>query len=347
MLRQIDHRQIRHGAERGEHQRAQQGREQHRCIELLSPGARGARRAQTSRFRVSHDEARVWPVKPERDVTSARRCSDGCEAGFPEIEGALSEIREAASSRRASADFPGPGRRSAAHHRNFAAGNVDSTTALVDAASGNNPRSAVSTNGVDFWFAGASGGVRYTTLGSSTSSQLSTTVANLRQVQIFGSQLFVFDSSGSAVRLGAVGAGVPMVSGQTIVNLPGISAGTGSPYGFFFADLDVATSGLDTLYIADDSIGLSKYSLVAGVWTSNGSIGSSADAYRGLTGIVLGQSVTLFATRKGGSAAAGGGELVSLVDASGYNGAFSSAPSILATSSVNTAFRGVALAAKP
>jgi hypothetical protein len=147
--------------------------------------------------------------------------------------------------------------------------------------------------------------------------------------------------------LGAVGAGVPMVAGQTIGNLPGISAGTGSPYGFFFADLDAGTSGLDTLYVADDSIGLSKYSLVAGIWTSNGSVGSSADAYRGLTGIVLGQSVSLFATRKGGSAAAGGGELVSVLDSSGYNPAVSLAPSILAISSTNTAFRGVALAAKP
>lgn len=228
-----------------------------------------------------------------------------------------------------------------------AAGNVDTTTALPDAASGSNPRSAASTNGLDFWFAGAAGGARYVTLGSSSSVQLSTTVVNLRQLQIFGSQLFVSDSSGSAVRLGAVGAGVPMVAGQTIVNLPGIPAASGSPYGFFFADLDAGTPGLDTLYVADDSLGLTKYSLVAGTWTSNGTLGSASDAYRGLTGVVSGQSVSLFATRKGGSAAVGGGELVSVVDSSGYNQTLSAAASLLATSGSNTAYRGVALAPRP
>jgi hypothetical protein len=200
---------------------------------------------------------------------------------------------------------------------------------------------------MDLWFAGASGGVRYTTLGSVSSLQLSTTVANMRQVQIFGAQLFVDDSSGSAVRLGAVGTGVPTVAGQTIVNLPGIPAATGSPYGFFFADLDAGTAGLDTLYVADDSLGLTKYSLIAGVWTSNGTVGAASDAYRGLTGLVSGQSVGLFATRKGGSGATGGGELVSIVDSSGFNAAFSATPSLLATSGANTAFRGVALAPRP
>ena len=36
--------------------------------------------------------------------------------------------------------------------------------------------------------------------------------------------------------------------------------------------------------------------------------------------------------------------LVSLVDASGYNGAFAGTPTVLATAAANTAFRGVALA---
>ncbi len=52
--------------------------------------------------------------------------------------------------------------------------------------------------------------------------------------------------------------------------------------------------------------------------------------------------MTLFATRKGGSAAAGGGELVSIVDTSGYNGAFAATPVLLSTATANTAFRGVA-----
>jgi hypothetical protein len=170
---------------------------------------------------------------------------------------------------------------------------------------------------------------------------------NLRQIAIFGSQLFVSDSSGSAVRLGSVGSGLPTIAGQTISNLPGIPASTGSPYGFFFADLDPNTPGLDVVYIADDSAGVTKYALLGGVWTAEGTLGTASDAYRGLTGVVSGTSVTLYATRKGGSTATGGGELVSFTDASGFTGALSATPALLATAATNTAFRGVALAATP
>jgi len=228
-----------------------------------------------------------------------------------------------------------------------ASGTVDTTTALTDAATGNNPRSAASADGVGLWLTGGSGGIRYATLGGSSSLQLSTTVVNLRQVNIFGGQLFVSDASGSAVRLGAVGVGLPTTSGQTITNLPGLPTSTGSPYGFFLADLDANTPGLDVAYVADDGVGLIKYSLVGGTWTSNGAIGTAADAYRGLTGVAAGSTVALFATRKGGSTATGGGELVQLVDASGFNGALAGSPGLLASAANNTAFRGVALAPQP
>jgi predicted extracellular nuclease len=223
-------------------------------------------------------------------------------------------------------------------------GTIDTTTALTDFATGNNPRSAASSNGTDLWVGGAAGGVRYTTLGSSTSTQLSTTVTNIRQVNLFVGQLYASDSSGSTVRLGTVGSGEPTTSGQTITNLPGFPT-SGSPYAFFFADLSAAVPGVDTLYVAsDDAAALTKYSLVNGSWTSNGTVGTSTDAYRGLTATVSGTTVTLFATRKGGSGSAGGGELVTLTDSSGYNGAFSGTPTLLATAAANESFRGVALA---
>jgi hypothetical protein len=228
-----------------------------------------------------------------------------------------------------------------------AAGNVDTTTALTDAASGSNPRSVASPNGLDLWFTGAAGGVRYALFGATTSVQLSTTVVNLRQAGIFGGQLYVSDASGSVVRLGAVGTGLPTTAGQTITNVPGFPASTGSPYGFFFADLDPATPGLDVVYVADDSAGVLKFSLVAGTWTANGVVGAAADAYRGLTGVVSGSTVTLFATRRGGSSATGGGELATLVDGSGYNAAITGTPVLLSTAAANTALRGIALAPAP
>jgi len=226
-------------------------------------------------------------------------------------------------------------------------GNVDTSTDLTDFASGNNPRSATSTNGTDLWVAGGAGGIRYTTLGASTSTQLSTTVSNVRQVSVFDGQLYTSTGSGSTVRIGAVGTGVPTTAGQTITNLTAFPTG-GSPYAYHFADLSTSVAGLDTLYVADDgAAALTKYSLVSGSWTSNGTIGVDADDYRGLTGFTTAGGVQLFATRKGGSVAAGGGELVALLDASGYNGSFSGTPTLLATAATNTAFRGIALAPVP
>jgi hypothetical protein len=225
-----------------------------------------------------------------------------------------------------------------------AAGNVDTTTALTD-ANGGNPRSVASSDGVNLWLSTSNTGVHYTTLGTTSSVQLSTTVTNIRAIGIFGGQLYNSDASGSAVRLGAVGAGLPTTSGQTIVNLPGFATTGGSPYAFFFADLDGTVAGVDTLYVADDGSGLQKYSLVSGSWVASGIVGTSADSYRGVTGVVNGGSVTLYAIRKASST--GGGELVQLVDSSGYNASISATPSVLATAAASTAFRGVALAPTP
>ncbi|HZH35445.1 MAG TPA: VCBS repeat-containing protein [Pyrinomonadaceae bacterium] len=231
-------------------------------------------------------------------------------------------------------------------------GVIDTSTAITDTFSGANIRSATSTNGTDFWAVGSSNGVRYLTLGSSTTTQINTggtPPTNLRQVNIFDNQLYVSHDTtvGATTIVSAVGTGVPTTTGQTVNSLPGvpIAADTGAnAYAFFFADLSAAVPGVDTLYIADEETGLRKFSLVSGTWTSNGAIGVNADDYRGVTGVVSGTSVTLYATRKGGSGATGGGELVSLVDASGYNGTITGEPTLLATAALNTAFRGVALA---
>jgi len=229
-----------------------------------------------------------------------------------------------------------------------------SQTNFTDFASGNNPRSAVTTNGTDLWMAGGAGGVRYGTSSGTTSTQLSTTVANIRDVKIINNQLFVSDSSGTAVRLGAVGTGVPTTSGQTISNLSGFPTSTGSPYSFFFADLSSTVAGLDTLYVADDAAGIQKYSLVGTSWALTGT--ATASGVRGLTGIVSGGNVQLFGTT-GSSGAAGTGALYSLLDGSGYNATLSGAAATLATNATlqaalggagsSYAFRGIAFAPIP
>ncbi|MBX3432073.1 MAG: hypothetical protein KF847_01870 [Pirellulales bacterium] len=230
-----------------------------------------------------------------------------------------------------------------------------------DYVSAGSPRSAA-LNGSNVYLTGANGGVKYADLSTltagstdNTTTAISTTVTNLRALEIFGGQLYVSTGSGSTTRIGAVGAGLPVTTGESIVPLAGLpifqSNGTTStsPYGFFLADLNSSIEGYDTLYVADDStgasatpvVGVGKYSLVDGSWVSNGYVGAAGEGYRGLTASVSGSSVTLFATRRGGSTGAGGGELVSIVDATGYNGAFSAEPTLLATAATNTAFRGI------
>src|SRR5207237_5167082 len=163
-------------------------------------------------------------------------------------------------------------------------GNVDTTTALTAAISGGNPRGATSTNGTDLWISGTSsgGGVRYAALGATTSTSLSTTPTNLRALGVYNGQLYVSSQSG-AFRLATVGTGTPTTSGQTITNLPGFPTATGSPYAFFFADLNAGVAGVDTVYVADDGGTIQKYSLVSGSWTANGTIALSN--VRGITGV--------------------------------------------------------------
>jgi len=230
-------------------------------------------------------------------------------------------------------------------------GRIDVETGATDTStsttsfSGTSIRSAASTNGTDVWMTGGNNGVRHNTLGGSgagTHVSSASTTTNLRQLNIFDGQLYVSTGAGSSFRIGAVGAGTPTTSGHTITNLNGIST-SGSPYSFFFADLDASVAGVDTLYVAyDDGFGgVRKFSLVAGVWEHIGTVGTDADDFRGLTGFVSGSTVTLYATRKGGTGSSGGGELVTLTDSSGYNGTLSGSFSLLASAANQTAFRGV------
>jgi hypothetical protein len=223
----------------------------------------------------------------------------------------------------------------------------------------NNIRSAASTNGSDVWVSGSAGGsglggVFYLSFGGTGVTQLSTTFTTARQLEIFDGQLYASSTKTSYCGVSTVGTGLPMTTGQTVTRLTGLTDTSNlSDYAFFMADLDANVAGLDTLYIADDDAtygGLNKYSLIGGTWTWNGEVGSAANTYRGLTGVVSGNSVTLYATRKGGDGKSGGGELVTVTDTSGYNGTFSNdhySVTELAKAADYTAFRGVAFVPVP
>jgi hypothetical protein len=218
-------------------------------------------------------------------------------------------------------------------------GSIDTTTRLTNAGNANF-RSVASTDGIDLWVTSISSGVSHTTLGSSLVTPLSATVTDIRVVGIADGQLYVSSSAGSTVRLGAVGTGVPTTGGQVIANLPGLPSSTGSPYAFFLADLSPVVPGLDTVYLADNTIGVQKYSLSGGSWALRGTVGAAGDAIRGLTGMVDGGTVSLFAT-------GGANRLLAMTDTSGYDGSFAGGVTTLAMAGANTAFRGVALLPVP
>lgn len=220
-------------------------------------------------------------------------------------------------------------------------GSIDTSTALGDAHSGGSIRSAVSYDGTQFWTAGAgsgtSPGVRYATLGGTTSTQLSTSVTNVRHVNIYGEQLYVSSASGTFQGVSAVGTGLPTTSGETITLLPGFPTATGpSSYDFFFADAD-------TLYVADDRTngngGLQKWVQSAGTWTLLYTLAPAANVgCRSVTGTVEGGLVTLYATTTQTSA----NSLVTVLDA-GAGSPFTT----LVAAPANTAFRGVQFVRTP
>ena len=222
------------------------------------------------------------------------------------------------------------------------AGNVDTSTTLSNFASGNNIRGAITTDGTNLWVTGGNSGVGYTTLGATTATGIDPSgEQNLRGISIVDGQLYV--SSQKSLRVATVGDGVPMTPDQTLTNLPPNVPDTGSmqtPNAFFFADVSPTVPGADTLYVTDDTAGqILKFSLDAGSWDFDGTI--DAGLVRGLTGVVSGSTVTLYATTSGTDGESG--TLYKYVDTSGFGGfTFDTAATIVSAPS-NEAFRGVAM----
>jgi hypothetical protein len=223
-----------------------------------------------------------------------------------------------------------------------AAGEVDTTTALTDFANENNPRSATSSDGTSIWVGGAAGGVRHTTLGSSTSTGLNETDKNVRAVSIFNGQLYASadPTKAGALTIATVGSGLPTTATQTIANLP-FSTVPKQPYGYAFLTLGLGSTP-DTLYVADNEAGaVVKFGLSEGKWVRDGSV-----AVSGVTGLTANDAsgvVTIFAT-SGGLEGKGPGSLWKITDTSGLGGTLSGGASEIAKTPANESLRGVAFA---
>jgi uncharacterized repeat protein (TIGR01451 family) len=220
------------------------------------------------------------------------------------------------------------------------AATIDLTSSYIDSSGAGNIRSATSLDGTRFWASGSTQGIRTVALGGSGAATIvSTTNTNTRQIHIFNNQLYIGAGAG-AVRLGAVGTGTPITTGNTMTSLPGFpTAAPTAVNGYLFADLDAGVAGVDTVYVADEGNNvISKWCLVAGTWTARGT--TALATARGLAGTVSGSTVTLFAV--GGGA---GTPIVTITDSTGYNVNLSgSVTTIVASAGTNKAFRGLAMA---
>ena len=226
-------------------------------------------------------------------------------------------------------------------------GSVDTRTALTDFASGNNPRGAV-TDGSGFWAVGGAGGVRYAILGQTTSTEVSTSITNLRQIDVVGGNLIVSHASSTALgRLSQVGTGLPTTTGQVMTTVSGFPTasplGVPSFFGFLFVDLDASIGGVDTAYLADDGgDNVQKWSLVGGTWTFNGSVNTILAPAgpltnpRSLTGrLIPGLGVAIVTVADASAIVVG-------IDQAGYNLAPQLALQTAVTAGPNKAFRGLA-----
>jgi hypothetical protein len=222
-------------------------------------------------------------------------------------------------------------------------------------------RSAVSLDGNELWASGFStdtpntGGVWF--FGAADAQLVAgTKTIGGRDLRIAGGQLY---GESSQPNFGTIGTGTPESGTQTLTTLQGLPAAVtksgASPWGFVFFDLIPAVPGVDTLYVADDRSsgggGVTKFvaSLTdAGtlswtpMWNQMGTAGDGgAVGFRGLAGYATGTTVTLMATT--GEAMDANDQLAVIVD----TGSPTPTLTMLATSSTNEVFRGVAIPPHP
>lgn len=170
-------------------------------------------------------------------------------------------------------------------------GTLDTTTHMdATLASGSDIRACVSNTGSEFWVSTGDKSVIYLpTFGATQAgTQLSTTVSNLRDVAIFGGNLYINSASGSFHGAAQVGTGLPTTSGQTIAILPGFPTATEGPTSLFF---DSATR----IYQAGfgggsgfDNAAIQQWDLASGTWSKTGTFTSSSTAAEGTAAVTVG-----------------------------------------------------------
>lgn len=209
-----------------------------------------------------------------------------------------------------------------------ALGNIDTSTHLGTAFQSTSPRGVATLDGTGLWVGGGTGGMAYTTFGSTvTPTPILTAPSGIRVVGIANGQLYATSGTASFTSVLSIGTGLPTSAGQVAtVLLPG----TASPYGFAFSE-----DG-NVCYVADDggTAGAQRLRRTAGVWARETTFGPPG---RGLgvswseaPDVVLywAASMSLYRCHDLGSSSPG----------------MANSGSIIATAAANTAFRGLVVA---
>lgn len=204
--------------------------------------------------------------------------------------------------------------------------------------SGDQTRCATSVNNTT-WFIGDQGGLH--TNGSTSPSP----AANLRGVKSFGGTVYVAQSSSTGTVIQVSTASAP--SGGSITGLPGLT-NNASMQDFYLISSGSNGTSFDILYVisaTSNTAGtITKYSLVSGTWTSNGSYTTTFGGF-GMAAKKQGSGAYLFVSSGQGALAAN--NVIRLTDANGYNAALSITTAnnvTLYTAATGTIVKGIAFA---
>lgn len=208
-----------------------------------------------------------------------------------------------------------------------------SLAATYSGISGNQPRSATTLDGTQ-WFIADQGGI-YTNDATAPSP-----AGNFRGIKAFGDDVYLGRASGTVGT--SVVASVSAASGGTV------SALTGLPNSSSFQDFYFVSSGnngatfdlLYTLSATSNTAGtIDKYSLVSGSWISNGSFSTGAGGF-GLAVSFNGTGSDIFFTTGQGALTAN--SVRKLTDAGGYNTSFDAGTATtLFTAPAGTIIKGI------
>jgi hypothetical protein len=241
-------------------------------------------------------------------------------------------------------------------------GTIDTSTVLSGFRSGAAVRGAVSSDGTQFWVTGQGNssnfGMRYVTLGA-TSSQAVVTASNstafsINYPAIFDNTLYATSSfTGQPfIQINPAGGGLPTsglpLPNSDMVSPPGLDSASnpgfsGGESQFVFFHRNGSGTAPDTLYVADRSNGLMKFSFNGTSWVKEGTVNLSGvnAGLTGLTGYITSKgNVVLY----GSAGSLNGNELVKFTDTAAFNAPINGSFSVLATSAAGSEFRGVAFA---